>query len=167
MKKVPKRLFMYAGLFATPLAHPVLLPLPFAPNLPYESDPRLARLQEFFAERECPINKLAENFLLAADSQALDWRLLPSIALIESSGGKYYKNNNIFGWDSCRQRFPSVVEGIHHVADKLANSDTYRDKNIDQLLRIYNPERPEYPQMVKAVMETIGPRRGGLASTVN
>jgi hypothetical protein len=166
LKNASKGLFVFAGLLATPLAKEAL------PNTktasPHErTDPRLTRLHRFFEERECPINKLAKDFIEAADDQELDWRLLPSIAVVESSGGKYYRNNNIFGWDSCRQRFSSVRAGIRHVADRLANSDTYKDKNIDEILRTYNPEKPDYPRMVKAVMASLGPPNGRTANTVN
>ena len=67
-------------------------------------DPRLRRLEEFFAKRDCPLRAAAADFLIAADQNALDWRLLPSISMVESSGGKDYRNNNVFGWNSCRDR---------------------------------------------------------------
>lgn len=51
-------------------------------------DPRLRRLEEFFAKRDCPLRAAAADFLIAADQNALDWRLLPSISMVESSGGR-------------------------------------------------------------------------------
>jgi hypothetical protein len=42
------------------------------------------------------------------------------------------------------------------VAERLANSDYYRGKSIDQILLTYNP-RPQYRTKVKAVMQEIGP----------
>ena len=114
-------------------------------------DPRLERLQQFFAERDCPLHDAAAEFLIAADENGLDWRLLPSLSIIESSGGKDYTNNNIFGWDSCRENFDSVVAGIHFVADRLANSKRYKDKSLEEKLRTYNPV-PDYASRVKAVM---------------
>jgi hypothetical protein len=65
-----------------------------------QNDPRLSRLTKFFADRDCPLRDSAMDFLVAADQNELDWRLLPSISIIESSGGKDYTNNNVFGWDS-------------------------------------------------------------------
>ncbi len=120
-----------------------------------EADPRLQRLQEFFEERDCPLREAAADFLAAADKNALDWRLLPSISIIESSGGKDYKRNNVFGWDSGRESFASVEEGIHFVAAQLATSRRYRDKGLDEKLNTYNPV-PGYTQRVKAVMRTMG-----------
>jgi hypothetical protein len=83
--------------------------------------------------------------------------LLPSISMIESSGGKDYTNNNVFGWDSCREKFSSVRAGIHFVAAQLGRSSRYKCKDIDGKLQLYNP-LPEYSQRVKAVMRSIGAR---------
>jgi hypothetical protein len=125
------------------------------PKASLDHDPRLSRLQEFFGQRDCPLREAAADFLIAADQNDLDWRLLPSISIIESSGGKDYRNNNVFGWDSCREGFTSVREGIHFVAAQLANSKLYKDKNLDSKLSTYNP-LPGYPQRVKAVMHALG-----------
>ncbi len=130
-------------------------------------DSRLARLQSYLEVNDCPLNKLAADFIEAADREDLDWRLLPSIAMIESSGGKFYTNNNVFGWDSCRERFPSVKAGIHIVADRLANWTIYKDKDLDTVLRTYNPERRDYPRKVKAVMEMIGSTEVAAANQIN
>lgn len=120
-----------------------------------QQDPRLARLQQFFAQRDCPLRDAAADFLIAADNNSLDWRLLPSISIIESSGGKDYRNNNVFGWDSCRERFSSVKAGIHYVATQLARSKRYRDKDLDNKLSTYNPV-PDYGRRVRAVMDALG-----------
>jgi hypothetical protein len=125
------------------------------PKVTLDHDPRLRRLQEFFGQRDCPLREAAADFLLAADQNDLDWRLLPSISMIESSGGKDYRKNNVFGWDSCREGFTSVREGIQFVADQLANSKLYKDKNLDHKLSTYNP-LPDYSRKVKAVMHSLG-----------
>src|SRR6202162_1693107 len=127
------------------------------PKAIFDHDPRFVRLQEFFGQRDCPLREAAADFLIAADENALDWRLLPSISIIESSGGKDYRNNNVFGWDSCKEKFSSVRAGIHFVAAQLGKSRRYKDKDIDSKLQLYNP-LPEYGQKVKAVMRSIGSR---------
>jgi hypothetical protein len=114
-------------------------------------DSRFQRIKAFFSRHKCPVEQYAEEFVMAADNNKLDWRLLPSIALVESSGGKVYRNNNIFGWSSCRRRFPTVKAGIHAVAERLANAPQYRGKDLDQILKTYNP-RPIYGKTVKRVM---------------
>jgi len=146
-----RKVLLVGGLLSLPAAVGISHETPTVRRAP---DPRLQRLQEFFAQRDCPLRDSAADFLVAADRNDLDWRLLPSISIIESSGGKDYRNNNVFGWDSCRESFSSVREGIHFVADQLANSRMYKNKNLDGKLSTYNP-RPDYPERVKAVMHSL------------
>ena len=120
-----------------------------------QGDPRLNRLENFFEACKCPVRPLAEIFIRAADRHGIDWRLLPAIAFIESTGGKANRNNNILGWGNGNIRFKAISDGIRTVAERLANSDYYRGKNIDQILYTYNP-RPQYRIKVKAVMREIG-----------
>jgi hypothetical protein len=122
----------------------------------YTKDPRLLQLQELFEKLRSPAIVFAEDFLAAADRHNLDWRLLPSIAIIESGGGKEYRNNNIFGWDNCRRRFPSIAAGIHLVAERLSRSSLYRDKSLDEILQTYN-NHEGYAQRVKFVMRRLTP----------
>jgi hypothetical protein len=148
-----KNVLVVAGLLAAPFTTSVQQ-YRAQPTID-QNDPRLSRLTKFFADRDCPLRDSAKDFLLAADQNELDWRLLPSISFIESSGGKDYRNNNVFGWDSCKERFPSVRAGIHYVAAQLGRSNRYKGKNVDRKLQLYNP-LPEYSQRVKAVMRAIG-----------
>jgi hypothetical protein len=129
----------------------------------YDTDPRLQKLKSFFQQLESPAVWLAEDFLVAADRHGLDWRLLPSISIVESGGGKVYMNNNILGWDSCRTSFPSVEAGIDLVAARLAKSTYYKDKDLDEKLAAYNPNS-YYPRRVKSLMERLGPGRRTLSS---
>jgi hypothetical protein len=148
-----KDVLLIAGLLASPFTTSVQQYRP-QPTVD-QNDPRLSRLKKFFADRDCPLKDSAKDFLLAADQNQLDWRLLPSISMIESSGGKDYRNNNVFGWNSCKDRFPSVRAGIHYVAAQLGKSHRYKDKDVNRKLHIYNP-LPNYSQRVQAVMRTIG-----------
>ena len=120
------------------------------------ADQRLARLQAFFGKSDCPAKAYSDDFLAAADRYDLDWRLLPSISYVESTGGKSTRNNNLFGWDSGRAIFRTARQGIHEVGYSLTHSHLYRSKNIDQLLATYNPSS-EYAQKVKSVMAQIAP----------
>lgn len=124
---------------------------------PHYNDPRLAALKGFFQALDSPAADFAEEFLVAADNEGLDWRLLPSIAIVESGGGKAFSNNNILGWDSCRESFPSMRAGIHIVAARLAQSTFYRDKDLDELLAAYNPNA-EYSPRVKWLMARLTAR---------
>ncbi|HTB16520.1 MAG TPA: hypothetical protein VK708_00330 [Bryobacteraceae bacterium] len=150
-----KDFLLVAGLLAAPAS--VSVQQYKASPVVKQNDPRLSRLQKYFGDRDCPLRDSAKDFLVAADQNHLDWRLLPSISIIESSGGKDYKNNNVFGWASCKEKFTSVRAGIHYVAAQLGKSRRYKDKDIDSKLQLYNPV-PEYSQRVKAVMRAIGTR---------
>src|SRR5438270_7283414 len=117
----PKRLVVGLGLMVLPVAAfippPEPLKLPPAVPTPNQSsrktaDPRIERLKAFFSRLHCPVSNLADEFVQAADENHLDWRLLPSISVIESGGGKAYKNNNIFGWGNGTKGFESIRLGI-------------------------------------------------------
>jgi hypothetical protein len=143
--------FVVAGL--------VLLPatgIPLDHKEPPASDPRLVKLRRFFLERDVPIVHLAEDFIQAADHNGLDWRLLPSIAMVESSGGKYYKNNNIFGWDNADLRFRSIHSSIHEIARYMSVMRCYRGKDLDGMLWTYNPIEG-YNGKIKSAMRSIDP----------
>jgi len=122
----------------------------------YQRDARLKTLQRFFGKANCPAQKYSQVFLEAADSNDLDWRLLPSISFVESTGGKAAKNNNLFGWDSGRAGFASPVASIQTVGYRLSHSELYRDKDVDEILATYNPNA-EYADRVKFVMRQISP----------
>lgn len=122
----------------------------------YHQDARLKRLQKFFRRAGCPAQKYSAVFLEAADKNDLDWRLLPSISFIESTGGKAAPNNNMFGWDSGKAEFESPDAGIHTVGYRLGHSPLYRDKDVDGILATYNPNA-DYAERVKSVMRRISP----------
>ncbi len=150
-------LLVFAGLLGSATATTApSQPAPFPEKLlkVKESDPRVTRLKQFFTKRDCPVHKFAEDFVSAADENNLDWRLLPSISFLESGGGKDFVKNNVLGWDSCKQGFASIPVGIHTVARSLGKSTVYRNKDLNTVLRIYNP-RGNYPEKVKSVMRTI------------
>lgn len=120
-------------------------------------DPRATRLRTFFSKLHCPVIDMAEDFIRAADENHLDWRLLPSISVIESSGGKVYINNNIFGWGiGGPLPFPSIRAGLNLVAYKLGNSSLYKNRDVLGKLRLYNPDG-RYPYRVISVMKRISP----------
>lgn len=145
------------GLLITPLAVPL-------DKVPAESakrraaakpDPRTVRLQRFFTRIHAPVASLSAAFVRAADRNHLDWRLLPSIAVVESSGGKHYLNNNIFGWGGGSTAFSSVRAGIQQVADRLSHSPIYKNRSVVGKLRLYNSEDADYVSKVVGVMQRI------------
>jgi hypothetical protein len=125
---------------------------PTAPD--YRKDTRFQRLLAFFESAGCPAKRFTQAFLEAADRYKLDWRLLPSLSFVESTGGKAARNNNLFGWGFGKAHFPSPVAGIETVANRLALSKLYRNKTLDEILATYNPD-VTYGPKVKWVMSQI------------
>jgi hypothetical protein len=151
-----RKIVVFASLLAAP-AVTAIEPCLLADNPAMRQDPRQIRIKKFFERNGCPLSNLSADFIREADANELDWRLLPSITFVESSGGKYYQNNNVFGWNSCRTRFSSVRAGLHEVAGTLGTSTLYRDKGTEDILRTYNPS-PEYVDRVKTIMRILGSR---------
>ena len=157
-----KQLMIVVGLLALPLTIRTddrpsgIEPRVAEQPVPVRPDPRTVRLKRFLSKLHCPVSDMAEDFIHAADDNRLDWRLLPSISVIESGGGKAYRNNNIMGWNQGLQAFPTIRSGIYQVAYKLARSPLYRNENVLGKLRLYNPNE-EYAGSVLAVMSRISP----------
>jgi hypothetical protein len=157
---VSNHLLVVASLLAAPvtlqLENFVLAKPTPAQTEPSPQDPRVVRLHQFFTRLHCPVRDLSEEFVHAADDNDLDWRLLPSISIIESSGGKAYRNNNIFGWANGDWAFPTIRAGLHQVAFRLGKSILYRNRSTEEKLRLYNPDEA-YPGRVQEVMQMISP----------
>src|SRR5437868_11877901 len=124
-------------------------------TLPPEShDPRGARLEAFFKTYGCPAPLHINDYLRAADSHALDYRMLPAISLVESTCGAFEKMNNRWGWDSAQTGFPSVPAGIEFISSQLADGQPYRGKTVKEKLFTYNPY-PQYVRQVERLMQQI------------
>ena len=153
-KLVSRGIVMFAGLLTAPVI-PHALESTKVNDV--SKDPRFVLLSRFFEGKNSPAKEHVSDFILAADRNHLDWRLLPSISFVESGGGKQYKNNNILGWGSSSEKFPSVKAGIHEVAHRLSVSKLYKNKSVEGILRTYN-SNAEYSSVVKRVMARISPQ---------
>lgn len=122
---------------------------------PVFSDARRLALLQYFQGCACPAARWVDTFVREADSQGLDWRLVASIAMVESTGGKHYKNRNILGWGSASARFLSEQVGIQYVSARLGRSPLYRGKSLMQILRTYNSVRRNYAVLVTGVMQRL------------
>lgn len=119
-----------------------------------KSDVREAILRRFLKESHSPVEIYAETFIQEADAHHLDWRLLPSLAIVESGGGQKNRKNNIFGWDNGVSRFSTATEAIHHVAEALEGARPYKGKDLRGKLFSFN-RTPGYHRLVTRVMEKI------------
>lgn len=147
---VSKGLMLVVGLAAVPAT------ISRAERSCARTDPRLETLDRFFEQADCPARQYSHEFLRVADEYDLDWRLLPSISWVESTGGRAARNNNYFGWKNGKSGFASVPAGIRTVARTLAESKLYRGKDLEQKLVLYNGFA-HYPGVVKSVMKRIHP----------
>lgn len=120
-------------------------------------DLREAILRKFLRDNHCPDQEYTEVFIAEADNHGLDWRLLPSLALLESGGGRTAKGNNLFGWANGKSTFTSITDAIHTVAMTLAHGKAYRGKDLDAKLFTFNHDT-DYRAMVRDIMRQISPR---------
>ena len=112
------------------------------------------RVLQFFQSYESRLAGESGTFVEVAKELNLDYRLLPAIAMVESTGGKFTPScasYNPFGWTSttspCRYyRFESFGEAIRIVGEKIGRGKTYyrfqSTKDISDLAQKYN-ENPE------------------------
>jgi hypothetical protein len=119
-------------------------------------DLRETILRRFLKDHHCPDERYAPVFVKEADTHDLDWRLLPSLAFVESGGGKHARGNNHFGWANGKSTFDSIGEAIHHVAEVLSHGRAYRGKNLEAKLATYN-HNVDYKTLVMRVMRQISP----------
>ena len=133
-------------------------------NLPVQrfSDTRRLALLQYFQACHCPAARWVDTFIEEADRQGVDWRLVPSISMVESTGGKHYKNRNILGWRSAAARFHSEEAGIQYVTSRFGKSPLYKGKSLLQMLKTYNSARHSYATLVTGVIKRLTAIEDGL-----
>lgn len=117
----------------------------------HPNDERVGKLEAFLKSHGCPAPLLIGEYLRAADTNGIDYRLLPAVSVRESTCGLHARMNNRWGWDSARTGFETLARGVHFVAHELAFGRYYRGKTTEEKLRVYNPN-PNYPSEVKRLM---------------
>ena len=103
------------------------------------------------------------KFVLEAEKNDIDWRLLPAIAMRESTGGKQAckkADNSVFGYGSCKISFKSIDDSIEVVAKSLGGNNPntarhYDGKTTVQILKKYNSVIPSYTKQVVKLMNMI------------
>lgn len=133
-------------------------------------------IDAYFAKRDMPLRGAGAKMVEEAEKNDIDWRLLPAIAVRESTGGKNdckKVSNNAFGWGSCKIGFKSNNEAIEVVAKNLGGNNPntaehYDNKTTKQILRAYNPPHiiPKYAEQVMAIMNDIGEADTTKTSTI-
>jgi hypothetical protein len=120
---------------------------------------RAEKIDKYFSDRGMPLSGFGKYMVSVAEKYAIDWRLIPALAIRESSGGKYLiAKNNPFGWGSAdRIEFESMERSIDTVAMALGSGRMYRGKDLREKLETYNPPSvaPHYADEVIDIMENI------------
>ena len=126
---------------------------------PKKPDDSPERINAYFEKYDMPLLGHGQAFVDAADTCGMDWRLLPAIAVQESSGGKHMQLNNPFGWGSAKIPFENFDEAIEKVGWNLCgfNSNTakwYSTTSTYKKLYYYNGTvMPTYPDEVIWIMD--------------
>lgn len=133
-------------------------------------------IDDYFRKYDMPLEGLGMKMVIEAEKNSLDWRLIPAISVIESTGGKFAckkVTHSFLGWGSCRINFESKEKAIEIIALNLGggNPKTARyyqkDMSLMKLLETYNPPSvvPNYASKVMKVMEAIGTKEISLQSS--
>ncbi|MCC7304054.1 glucosaminidase domain-containing protein [bacterium] len=103
---------------------------------------KVAAVERFLKKYNAPLAANAEDFVRAADIYDIDYRLLPSIAMIESSGGKFlFRQYNPFGWG--RSGYPSFTAAIYDVSRGMSRYYAGGLREPEKIAYRYNPVTPE------------------------
>lgn len=112
------------------------------------------KIDAYFKKYKMPLHGYGMEFVLAAEKYELPYNFLAAIAVQESTGGKFCRNNNPFGWGGGKIKFSDFSEAIDVVSDKLANHKYYQGKSLDKKLLVYN-KNPDYQKKILWIMTKI------------
>lgn len=117
---------------------------------------KIENVRNYLSRRNSPLAQYAEEIVKAATQYGIDYRLVPAISIIESSGGIHtFRTYNAWGWG--KRNFSSWEEGIWEVSKGLGN---YYAKGLTtpQKISVYYcpPSASEWARKVSYVMREIG-----------
>ncbi len=118
------------------------------------------KIDAYYKKRGMPLEGYGAKMVAEAEKNNLDWRLLPAIAIKESTGGKFACVKNPFGWGSCKIKFDNWNEAIETVARNLGGNNPntaryYKDKTTIEKLSRYNSVIPTYNKEIFEFMDLI------------
>jgi hypothetical protein len=131
---------------------------PTIPPLPtIAHDFRISALAEFMEKHKFAKPYYVQEYIQSADRYHIDYRLVASIAVAESSGCKHYIYNDCFGYGSSSglMHFTSIPEGIRFVSEQLGEASYYAGKSDLDKARAYGPHsNPNYgPTIIRYMNE--------------
>ena len=122
------------------------------------------KIDSYFKKRDMPLVGYGMTMVLAAEEHNIDWRLLPAIAIKESTGGKFACGKNPFGWGSCKIKFDAWETANETVARNLGGNNPataryYKGATTEKKLYHYNGSViPTYTGEILGFMELIDDR---------
>lgn len=124
-----------------------------------------AKIDAYFKQNGMPLAGYGMKMVIEAEKHDLDWRLIPAIAIRESSGGLHQCKSvtySPFGFGSCKISFKSYDNAIEVVATNLGGDNpntakAYDNKTTKQILMAFNPPSvvPDYSGQVMRLMDKI------------
>jgi hypothetical protein len=111
----------------------------------YSKDARTVLLKKFFSRYGSPLAAHADFIVYQADKYRIDYRLIPSIAMQESTGCKFIPDNSFNCWGygiygDKVTRFSGYEEAIETVTKGLRNN--YYDHGLDTPIEIMHKYTP-------------------------
>ena len=134
-------------------------------KLQVEREEKAAKIDAYFAKRNMPLAGTGMKMVIEAEKNNIDWRIIPALAVRESTGGKHACKSvtySPFGFGSCKINFKSWDHAIEIVATNLGGNNprtarAYGGKTLRGKLEAYNPPSvvPTYANEVIALMNKI------------
>ena len=133
---------------------------PEAIALQAERESKAAKIDAYYAQYGLPLAGHGMQMVIAAEEHGLDYRLLPALAMRESTGGKFACKNNPFGFGSCKIGYTSFDEAIETVAGHIGGDNPktakyYDGKDTIGILKAYNSVIPAYTKEIFSIMSKI------------
>lgn len=126
------------------------------------TDARVKALDDFFQKYNSPLYGHAQTIVDEADKNDIDYRLLPAIAMQESTlCRKVIKNSyNCWGfgiYGGKVRRFANYDEGIKTVTSTLARKYVQKGMvNPHEIVQMYTPsDTGKWPQVVSLIMQKL------------
>lgn len=121
-------------------------------------DDRADKIDAYFSNLKLPLAGYGASMVAAADKYNLDWRILPALAMLETTGGKNLcentrngtRNHNPLGFGGCSLYFATFEDAFEAAAKTISGngentSHLYSGKSVEEILEVYNP--PNTPGM--------------------
>ena len=124
------------------------------------SEKKVKKLKVFFEKHSSLLASHSGILVYCASKYGFDYRLLPSILMVESSGCKNFirSTNNCFGWSHGTYRFASIQDSIVKVSKWIATAPQFKKfqetGKIEDLGEVYAEDKG-WAEKVKYFMKEI------------